>query len=393
MEKVLIIGAGASGLTCAIIKRRAGYDVTVLEKNKNIGKKLLMTGNGKCNYLNEDFSLNHYRSNNIEKLKNIITDENKKLILDFFESLGIIGNIKNGYYYPTSNQAITICNALELEAKNLGVKIINDVNILKIENNFTVKTNKEDYKTDQLIIATGSNASIKTPDNIGYNIAKQFGHSIIKPLPALVQLKTEIKDWAGVKTNAIVSLYENGKLIKKEEGELQLNNGNISGICIFQLSSIISKGIETGKRETIKINFTPWCKSKEELIDYIIKTNKKLKNRNVANILDNILNWKLGNTILKLTGIKEDDLVNNINLEKLAKNIFEFELNITETLPLENAQVASGGIPLNEINMDNFESLKCKDLYFIGEILDVDGDCGGYNLGFAWISGIKGATK
>lgn len=395
---VIVIGGGASGLVAAIYAARNNHRVTLLEKNNNCGKKILITGNGKCNYWNQDQDIMHYHTSNEDVLNEIITEENKQEILTFFDELGIVPNIKNGYYYPYSNQATSIQTSLIKEALNNNVNIIyEEVLDIDKENEFVVKTTNKKYKADKVIIATGSKACPKTGSTgIGYILANKFKHNIIKPLPGLVQLKGEgnyFKDWSGIRTEVQISLYENKKFIKQEKGEIQLTDYGVSGICVLNLSSFIARSLDQNKNIDLLINFVPFLdlKTKWEVITFIEQRNKTMINRTVSELLDGFLNYKLVNLLLKLSNIKKDDNWNNLtNNQKdlLSQNLLEFKLKIIGTNSFEQAQVCSGGIPLNEINPNTMESLKQKDLYFVGEVLDVDGDCGGYNLGFAWITGM-----
>ena len=399
MNKIIIIGGGASGLIASIYASKNGNEVTLLEKNNNCGKKILITGNGKCNYFNEDFTIKHYRSNNMEILNTIINDNNKKLILDFFNSIGIVPKIKNGYYYPNSNQAITIREALIIEAKLKGVNIINDVtvnNVTYINNKFNIETNKGTYYSDKVVIATGSKASPNTgSDGIGYKFTSNFGHTVIKPLPALVQLKgidNYYKDWAGIKMDAAVNLYENNKYIDTSKGEILLTEYGVSGICIFDLSGRVARGLDSKKKEHLEINFLPWLDGNiDDSIKWFDKQSILVYNRTISQILDGMLNYKLVNLILKQEKIANNTKWNDLNKDKkisLINKLTKFYIEIKDVNSFDKAQICSGGIPLSEININNMESLKQKGLYIVGELLDVDGDCGGYNLGFAWLSGI-----
>ena len=397
--KVIVVGGGASGLVSAIFASMNGNEVTILERNSFCGKKILVTGNGKCNYWNSDQDLRHYHSTNPELLSKIMTPEIKDQVLAFFDMLGIIPKIKNGYYYPYSNQATSIQTALILQAQLLGVKFENNVyveGITKKQNQYYVKTENGDFIADKVIIATGSKASPKTgSDGNGYELITSLGHSIIKPLPALVQLNGEgnhFKEWAGIRQDVVVRLIEDGNFIKEEIGEISLTDYGLSGICVMQLSGMIAKGLEVGKSECILINFVPWLTSDEsEFIEWMDVRTTKLKNRTVRQLLDGILNYKLVNLIVKKSKIaaylKWQDLDTNSKL-LLAKNIVSFEQKIISTHTFDKAQVCSGGVPLTEVNPYTMESLKSKGLYIVGELLDIDGDCGGYNLGFAWMSGI-----
>ena len=395
--KVVIIGGGASGLVASISAALNGNDVTIIERNNNLGKKILITGNGKCNYWNSDQNISHYHSNNMEVLKKIETDENRLKVMNLFDRLGLVPRIKNGYYYPYSNQASAVQTSLIKEAKSLGVKVINDkVNSIVYHDKFVINMENGIFNADKVILATGSKAYPKTgSDGMGYDFAKSFGHSIIKPLPALVQLNgvgNYFKLWSGIRCDAKVDLYDNGKYVDTQTGEIQLTNYGVSGICIFQLSGKIARNIAKGKRETLKINFLPFLNlNKNEFITWMNKRNNDLLNRSVSELLDSIINYKLSNLILKLSGIDKDDKWNKISSEKkslLVNNLLEFNLEIESTKSFDSAQVCTGGVPLDEINPTTLESLKQKNLFIVGELLDVDGDCGGYNLGFAFLSGL-----
>lgn len=398
LMKIVVIGGGASGLVSAIFSKTKNNEVIILERNNNCGKKILITGNGKCNYWNSDQNISHYHSDNIAELKKIITPELNNEVLKFFEKIGIVPKIKNGYYYPTSNQATSIQTALILEAKLKGVIINNNEyvkNIIKKNNKYYIETEQNNYIADKVIVATGSKAVPKTgSDGNGYDLAIHLGHSVIKPLPALVQLNgigNYFKEWAGVKQDVKVTLLENNSKIKEEYGEINLTDYGLSGICVMQLSGIIARGIDNGKEEIIEINFMPWINENSEFIKWMDNRNKLVLNRNITELLDGVLNYKLVNLIIKKSGIKQNERWTNLSKDlkfALANNIISFKQKIISTNSFDKAQVCSGGIPLSEINIDTMESKYNKNLYFVGEVLDVVGDCGGYNLGFAWISGI-----
>lgn len=390
--KVIVIGGGASGLIAAI-KASDNNDVTILEKNSICGKKLLMTGNGRCNYFNRDQNIKHYHSEFFCLEKFIDSNYNQK-ILDFFASIGIIPEIRNGYYYPMSNQAISIKNSLVLELQIRNVKIKNNVvvkSIKKTNNVFIIKTDNEIFEADVVILATGGCSYPKTgSDGNGYKLAKSLGHTIIKPLPGLVQLitKDEIKNASGVRTKVKVSLIEENNFIREELGELQITDYGISGICIMQLSSYISKGLSKNYKEELAINFLPEINNALEMLEM---RNRNLRNRTISQLLEGILNYKLINVLLKKTNINLNakwDEITNEKKTNLINNLTNYKILVEDTKGFDNAQVTVGGIPLNEIDK-NFESKIITNLYLVGEILDVNGDCGGYNLSWAWISGYK----
>ena len=226
--------------------------------------------------------------------------------------------------------------------------------------------------------------------SIGYDILKKFNHTINPVLPGLVQLVSNnpLKSASGVRIDANLSLYENGNLISNSSGEVQLTDYGISGICVFQLSSKVSKGLYLNKKEVIHINFLPWI---DNFISYMDKRNKKLKNRTISELFDGIMNYKLSNNLLDICNIKYNDKWNSLsdkNKSTLNKVVTDYEFNIIDTKGFKNAQICSGGVAIDEINPDTMESLKQDNLYITGELIDVDGHCGGYNLGFAWITGM-----
>ena len=392
MKKVFIIGGGASGLTAAIKASRNGNDVTIFEKNNKLGKKILITGNGKCNYWNENQDLNNYHSSG--DYTKIVNQMNLVKAHAFLDSIGIVPFIKNGYYYPNSNQAISVVNALVDEAVNCGVKIINEEvkDVIKKDNKFIINNS---YESDILILATGGKAAPKTgSDGFGYEIAKKFGHNIIKPLPALVGLETEenLKDLSGIRFIGEVSLVINNEEIKKEQGEIQINEYGFSGIPVMQISSNAVKALDEGKNVSIKINYLPNIASDILGLRSFLKVqNKHLNNKTISQILDQLFNYKLANYLLKISKIDEHSVIDklgNDELDLLCHNILNNSYKIVKDHGFDNAQTTSGGINLKEVNLDTLESLKEKNLYFCGEILDVDGACGGYNLSFAWVSGL-----
>ena len=395
MSDIIIIGGGPSGIVTAINAKNKDNKVIVLEKNNTPLKKLLLTGNGKCNYFNETFSTKNYHSMNIDIVNKIISDKNLTSVKDFFDQMGIVPKIKNGYYYPFSNQATTIKNALLHEAESKGVEIICNSEVIDIEKKkkFIIKCTDNEYTCDKLVISMGSKAYPKTgSDGLGYSLLEKLGHSIIKPLPALVQLTSNfkyLKDIDGVRTDVYMELFEDDKYIDSETGELQFTNYGISGICTFNLSNYVTRGLDEGRGEVIKINLVPFI---ETLITpWMDQYSKKNSDKNLTELLEGFLNYKLANMIIKVSNLKGTsyykDLTNEQKLE-LCKNLRSLKIKITGTKSFENSQICNGGIPLSEINYKTMESNIVKDLYITGELLDMNGNCGGYNLTTCWISGI-----
>lgn len=384
--KIGIIGGGISGVVCAI-KVSLNNEVTIIEGNDKLLKKLLLTGNGRCNYFNSNMDISNFNSSS--DLKEIINENNINKVLSFYDSIGIIPKIKNGYYYPYSNTALSIKEALEKELENNDVNIILNTKVTDIKK-FNDKFYINDMVFDKIVIATGSMAYPKTgSDGIGYEILNNLNLHIIDPLPALTPIigsESYFNDWNGIRCEAKVSLYENNNFIKEEVGELQLTSYGLSGICIFNLSSRCVKGINKGKKETIHINFLPFV---DNIETFLIDRNKKLKNRTIIELLEGLLNYKLVKVILKKSNIKEDIIFDKIkDKDILYKNLIDFEMNVEDIKGYDFSQVCSGGLDLNEINLNTMEVKKINNLYVVGELLDVDGLCGGYNITFATLSGI-----
>ncbi|MBR1376353.1 MAG: aminoacetone oxidase family FAD-binding enzyme [Bacilli bacterium] len=380
---VIIIGGGASGMVAAITSKRLGNNVTIIEKNNTLGKKLLLTGNGRCNYFNDNMSLDNYY--NEHGVSRFINNDNLNKVNIFFDSIGIIPRIKDGLYYPYSNTATSIQNSLVKEIEHLKINVVNEevVDINK-KDKFIIKTNNGIYECDKLIMSLGGSSYPKTgSDGLGFILLNKLGHNIIPIKPALVPLKTDenVKDWAGIRTNVKVDLYLGNKFINSQSGEAQLTDYGISGICVMNLSRFVDKN------NTLVINFVPII---DDLYDFIEGRNNKLKDRTIIELLETIVNYKLLYFILKKIHINNDATWDSLNKEdknKLVDSLTNYKLNIVGTKGLEFGETISGGVDLDEVT-DKCESKKIPNLYITGELLNIDGICGGYNLTNAWISGI-----
>lgn len=399
MKKVAIIGAGAAGVMCGIHAASSDTQVVLFDKNIIPLKKLLTTGNGRCNYWNSDQDLCHYHSSEESLLPSIITPKIQKEVIDFFDSLGVVPNIRNGYYYPYSNQASSIRDLLEVASRKKGVMFSlgsEVVDIYRDGEKFVVVSGDTKEYFDDLVIATGSLASFKksSEGESGYLFAEKFGLDVSIVHPVLVALKTSgdfLKSWAGVRAACLVSLYQNGEFIRKEEGEIQLTDYGVSGICIFNLSRYASLEYRYSKME-LKISFLPFLKdkSKEYITSWFSKRGEQLRDYSMVSFLEGLLPYKLLMVILSRAHISKSSTWSSLTEEEkesLLTYILEFPLVITGCRDFSYAQVCAGGVKLSSVN-SSLEAKKIPHLYFVGEVLDVDGDCGGYNLGFAWMSGM-----
>lgn len=393
MCDIVIIGGGVSGIVSAIKSFNGRNRITILERNDKCLKKLLLTGNGRCNYFNDDTSISNYHSMREDLLDKVINSNNMSRVLDFYDELGIIPKIKNGYYYPFSNQASTVRDALMFEVMKLGISIKYNYLVEKIERSNNKFIINDSIVCDKVIIATGSCSYPKTgSDGMGYDFLRKFGHNIIKPLPALVQLNSDFKycrELSGIRSDVMLSLYEDDEFISSSVGEVQLTDYGISGICTFNLSHFVTRGLDVGKKEVIKVNFLPFIK--DNYMEWFNTYSNKHNDKNIYMLLCNILNYKLVKVILKVCSIDNEIYYNELDYNSrslLIDNLTNFKFNIVSTKDFNFSQVCNGGVSLDEVNLSTFESLIVDGLYITGEVLDINGNCGGYNLICAVISGI-----
>ena len=393
MCDIVIIGGGVSGIVSAIKSFNGRNRITILERNDKCLKKLLLTRNGRCNYFNDDTSISNYHSMREDLLDKVINSDNMSRILDFYNELGIIPKIKNGYYYPFSNQASTVRDALLFEVMKLGISIKYNYLVEKIEHSNNKFIINDSIVCDKVIIATGSCSYPKTgSDGMGYDFLRKFGHNIIKPLPALVQLNSDFKycrELSGIRSDVIISLYEDDEFISSSVGEVQLTDYGISGICTFNLSHFVTRGLDVGRKEVIKVNFLPFIK--DNYMEWFNTYSNKHNDKNIYMLLCNILNYKLVKVILKVCSIDNETYYNELDYNSrslLIDNLTNFKFNIVSTKDFNFSQVCNGGVSLDEVNLSTFESLIVDGLYITGEVLDINGNCGGYNLICAVISGI-----
>ena len=395
---IIIIGGGASGLTAAISAATKGSKVIVLEHKTRVGQKILSTGNGKCNLSNTNQDLANYRGNNPDFAKEVLKHFSVDETIAFFNSLGISIKEKNGYLYPLSEQASAILDALHIKCKELGVELLCNITIKNIkyeENQFIINTNNngtnETFYGSSLILATGGKAAPKSgSDGSGYELAKMLEHKIIKPVPALVGLICKekfFKGIAGVRTEAHIKLLVNKKLIISEKGELQLTSYGISGIPVFQISRFASRALLNNDTVTGLIDLLP-NHSFNEIFDFLNMQLNINKNKTIDQHLTGLLNKKLVSMILSQCQISHNtNTLSPSTLKKLISTIKNLEITIDQPNTFDQAQVSAGGVDTAHINPLTLESKKVRNLYIIGELLDIDGACGGYNLQWAWSTG------
>ncbi len=391
--KVGIIGGGASGMMSAILLSREGIDVTIIEKNSTLGKKILMTGNGRCNYFNQDIDIDKYYTSDDEFLKTIVNEDNVLKVKEFLNSIGLVPRIKNGYYYPMSNTATSVLNAFLTEIERLKIKTILDSEIngiKKIENKYQVLVNGKKMLFDKIIISIGSKAGLK--ENNNYELLNSLGIKMTPILPALCPLVLNgdfFNKWSGIRVEARVSIYENDRFLKSDLGEVQLTDYGISGICVMNLSSLASKALYQKKKVKVHLNFLPNIE-KENIDKWLTLRDNTLYQRTVIELLESIIPYKLLYILVSKAGIKSNCHYKSLTWEEkndLINNLSDLTLEVRDTKEIFKSQVVTGGIPISRVK-DTLEDKEYKGLYYTGEILDVDGICGGFNLGFAWLSSI-----
>lgn len=392
----IIIGGGPAGMTAAIIARRIGRKVCIIDHQDRIGKKILSTGNGKCNITNMDMGPHCYNSNSKEDFFRVIEKFGPSEIISFFNEMGMLTMNKNGYIYPRSEQASVVLDTLRLELDKLDVNIYTDVKDAKIKSTnhgFQATFGDTMLTSNKLILACGSKCAPKTgSDGSGYVLASNFGHKIIKVIPALVQIicgENFYKELQGVRCNASLRVNVNNETVITEQGELQLTGYGISGIPVFQLSRTIKRLLDRKQSPIVYIDFVPEY-SENELIDFISNSVKNHTDCEISQILSGIINKKIANVIAKECNIKPStkcEDVDSAQIKRIVSKIKNFSTIPKDTNGFENAQVCAGGVELSDVDLNTMESKLVKGLYFAGEILDVDGRCGGYNLTWAFASG------
>lgn len=402
MRQVIVVGGGASGLVAAISAARTGASVTVLEKKERVGKKILSTGNGRCNLTNTYMDISCFRSDDTTLISHVLQQFGYKESMHFFEELGVLLKERNGYVYPYSDQASTILDALYMELKHLGVSIQTEecvVDIVAQNEKYIVLTEKRTYHGDSVILATGGkSAPVLGSDGTGYTLAQTLGHHLSPVVPALVQLRcagTFFKQIAGIRTHATISLYVENKFVASDTGELQLTNYGISGIPVFQISRFAAKACNIGKSVHAEIDFFPHMEE-DIFVEFMENRIRHQAQKTAEEFIVGLCNNKLGLMLLKESQIPSKVKIEDVydeKIEKFIKLCKHFLVVVEDTNDFEQAQVSAGGVRTTEINPQTMESIYKKNLYITGELLDVDGICGGYNLQWAWATGyIAGAN-
>ncbi|MBR5485173.1 MAG: NAD(P)/FAD-dependent oxidoreductase [Oscillospiraceae bacterium] len=398
--KIIVIGGGASGMAAALTAARKGAQVCILEKQPRVGRKLLATGNGRCNLTNTNLSIEHYHGQDADFAKAALTRFDTEKTLEFFNNLGLITTCENsGRVYPLSDQAGSVLDVLRLALDEKGVEVRTECEVTAIKkekNGFAVMLNDGMMKADKVIVCCGGMACGKLGGTqSGYELLKSMGHTMTKLYPVLVQVKTDttfIRALKGVRADARVVVEAGGKVIAESQGEVQFTETGVSGPAVFE----VSRAISTSKQQAV-IRFDLLRDlDLQQTIQLLKKRRNLMPNQTTENFLTGILHNRLGRTVLRYAGYGFTDYIKdlkNTDIELIAAAIKNFETKVSGVAGFENAQVTAGGISTADFNPETMESRLVKGLYAAGEVLDIDGDCGGYNLQWAWASGITAAEN
>lgn len=396
MYDLAIIGGGMAAMAAAIEAGKNNKKVIIIEKNEKLGKKLYATGNGRCNITNSylDYATCYNSSDDdyISFLENSIGKEPYAEIMKFLADIAVPTKDINGYIYPMSLQASSFVWTLldKLNEYNVETALKTQItNVTKEHKYFVVQSENDVYKAKNVLIACGGKSYVKLGGtSSGYDLAKNLGHTVKKTRPTLCGLISNSVDerLSGVRANCKVKLVNDGKLIKTETGELQLNDKTLSGIVIFNISSLAGRLIDEGKKVEVTIDFVP-----EYDTDAIKETFNNNNNRTILAALNTMINDKLAMVILEDLSVSKKTKVNeltNSDISAIISCLKNYKFSIDGLKDYESAQATAGGVSIDEI-YDDFSSKLVRNLYFAGEVIDIDGICGGYNITFAILSGLK----
>ncbi|WP_352419408.1 NAD(P)/FAD-dependent oxidoreductase [Proteiniborus sp.] len=398
-KHVIIVGGGASGILAAISARKQGADVTILERNPRIGKKILATGNGRCNFTNVNADISYYHGSNPKFAYSALSNFNVNETINFFSKIGIAPKIEEfGKVFPMSDQASSFLDVFLYELNEIGVNVICNAYVKNIKSNKgkfnIILEDGSTFQGDKVIIATGGKAMPSTgSDGNGFDLVKKLGHTIIDIFPGLVQLKldgTFFKQIEGVKFVGTAEVLYKDKSLAKDRGDILFGNYGVSGPPIFQISRKAGELLHDNKEPILKITIMDTM-SKEELKKLLVSRFENNPMKTVEFSMVGLVNKRLIPVLLKEAEIHDLKCpVANLTkkeLEKILNILTDWRFKIKGTKSWPSAQVTAGGVDTKEIDQNTMESKIVKGLYFAGEIIDIDGQCGGFNLQWAWSSG------
>ncbi len=392
-RKIAVAGGGPAGMMAAIQAAGAGAAVDLYEKNDRVGKKLLSTGNGRCNFSNEAMGAQFYHGSGTVLLDPVLSAFGTEQTKAFFESLGMRIKDRAGYLYPASGQASTVLDLLryELERRRIAVHTGETVRALTYREG-GIALGEGGRRYDAVILCCGGCAAPQTgSDGSGFGLARSLGHHIVPPVPALTALRCKEKYYkqvAGVRCDALLTLKVGGNTVCREQGELQLTDYGLSGIPAFQLSRHAAYGLREKKPVTVTVSFLP--ELDETACEAFFRARLEGRGDDRMDVfLAGLANKKVSRLLCRLAGIRETERAKDADgaaFERLWRLYCGLETEVVGTNGFDRAQVSAGGVDCREVT-DRLMSKKCQGVYFAGEILDIDGACGGYNLQWAWSSG------
>jgi predicted Rossmann fold flavoprotein len=395
---MIIIGAGAAGLCAAILLGRKGVKVTLLEQNDRVGKKILVSGNGKCNITNRHISTARFHSQNPGFVEEVLKGYAYPAVETFFHSIGLVlTEGKEGKMFPLSMQASSVAALLRYAAEEADVDIVCHTQVTHITHDnagFHLRTSQGDFSDTHLLIASGSLAAPKLGgSNAGYVFAQKMGHTLIPRHPALVQLcskETWIKSCAGVKLPAVATLYANKEQVVQKEGDILFTAYGISGLAILDLSREASLRLAQFDYCELSLDIMPSF-TKEQLTNLLLSGVNTQSEKPVSLWLQGFIHQKLIPHILKTSKCRAatEKMLNRKEIGKLVYALKNLKLGISDTRGFEHAEVATGGVNTAEVDPVTMVSRHIPNLYFAGEVLDVDGDRGGFNFHFAWVGAMR----
>ena len=399
MRDIAIIGGGASGLVAAITAARLGAKVTIFERQNRIGKKILVTGNGRCNITNIDMEAKRFHTTSKKDCYQPIMNKDVETTLAFFKTLGIERLVEKTKVYPASEQASSVVDVLRMEVERLGIEVLVDTKVSKLKPEATkwsvLTESGEQYSFDRVIVATGGLAAPQLGcDETGYSLLKALGHHQVPTLPTLVHIVSPTKYckmMQGMRFKSEVSIWVEGKRVRAERGEVLFTEDGLSGPPIFQLSRIAAASFAKKQSCEIYMDFMPDA-TKEDLVATIYERMGNGVHKTIEELFVGWLNKRAIMAIIKQADVGSPvapcENLDYEMVEALASAMKKLVFEIKGTRGFKFAQATVGGITLDEVNLETMESLKAPGLYMTGEVLDVDGDCGGYNLQWAWSTGL-----
>ena len=399
--KIAIVGAGASGMAAAIAAASSGTnEVLLLERQARVGRKLLATGNGRCNLTNWQAGPEHYHGSFSDFVRPALEAFPVASVLDFFKTLGLYTVTEDGgRVYPYSDQANSVVDVLRfaLARKNITLRTGTEiVGVKKTARGFQLKDQSgECFEADRLIIACGGAAGTKLGGGLsGYQLLRSLGHHCTKLYPSLVQLRTDpalVRGLKGVRANAALKLTVHDAILAVGRGEVQFTDYGVSGPAIFDLS----RAATTAEDTVLHLDLLPDYRE-EDLLSALCIRMSRFPGLEAGDLLTGILHNRLGRMVVSACGVSQSMPLTELRwpqLTQIATLCHELSLPITGNMGMEGAQVTAGGIVTMEFDPDTLQSRIVPGLYAAGEVLDVDGDCGGFNLQWAWASGLLAGSQ